>query len=654
MPNLSERKFFCLLGFLVVLLALFTACLSWQKTIREVSAQGGEVLPGLSWEAEEGEITSPFTVTDGYVYQVIHTPDPSQGGKAVYRFYLPAPGNYVIRAVIDAPNNGANSFFVNIDAEPVSPDMIWDVPLTSGFEERTVSWRGSGSPDQSEFIPKFFPLFSGEHELVIRGRESKTKLDKLSIGKGLILCSDHMDNDNDGLVDLNDIGCSNPEDNNETATAGELALLSLHQLEDKFNNAFTRDGAVYDSSSGSGKASSYYNLSYPFDGLLAMFEATGKAVYIEKGLGWGINMIGNQYVKDYDGDGKLDWANDDRTGPGYYLHHIKGSRPLARMVRIIKTDNQLSQNPDYLNKANQIQQFLEKNIIGRPGYGSTQGVHHIIAHELDVLLDLYLVTGNQAYYNRLVSASNLLKDTIFPNTNTPGAVVWGATTCSEICYCCYRVQGGCGDLDGGGYEPMDQYCFPTDSSHANGFITFAVQAYNNGVVFTENDIRAFTFILKGVIWQRDLEYVTFADFIDGVEEPSDGKYGGSGVLGTFMSDGWVKLGQYDLEVQYLMQRFIESGFNNWTNKMQQYGNLARNLKLMGVVSFSPGWNEIVWPEVSGKKASDVPDVCPIAVSKENFWLKPYVKNYGGEDFGFEGGRTYHLKCNQDFTWNLTL
>jgi hypothetical protein len=69
-------------------------------------------------------------------------------------------------------------------------------------------------------------------------------------------------------------------------------------------------------------------------------------------------------------------------------------------------------------------------------------------------------------------------------------------------------------------------------------------------------------------------------------------------------------------------------------------------------SLSSGWNEIVWPEIAGKKASDVPPECPMAVAKENFWLRSYVKNYGGEDFGFETGKSYFLKCNQEVTWNL--
>jgi type II secretory pathway pseudopilin PulG len=137
--------------------------------------------PSLFWEAEEGEIDPPFIIGGGYIYQeTSNYSDPSLGGKALYRFTLVSPGDYLIKAVVDAPNTGANSFFINIDSEPVYPTMVWDIlPLTSGFEERTVSWRGSGSASNNEFNPKIFTLSAGDHELIVRGREANTLLDSL-------------------------------------------------------------------------------------------------------------------------------------------------------------------------------------------------------------------------------------------------------------------------------------------------------------------------------------------------------------------------------------------------------------------------------------------------------------------------------------------
>lgn len=127
-------------------------------------------------------IFSPFVVDSGYVYQPIWTEqDPALGGRAVYNFSIETSGDYVIEAVVKASNEGSNSFFVNIDDEPVNPIMIWDIEPTNGFEERIVSWRGNGTCDANQFMPKVFTLSAGEHQVIIRGREAYTHIDRISV-----------------------------------------------------------------------------------------------------------------------------------------------------------------------------------------------------------------------------------------------------------------------------------------------------------------------------------------------------------------------------------------------------------------------------------------------------------------------------------------
>lgn len=139
------------------------------------------VLPGLSWEAEEGHISAPFAMQDGYVSQPIETDDPALGVRASYRFTITTPGDYVVKALLDAPDSGSNSVFIDIDSEPTSPTLIWDIEITDGFQERIASWRGSGTPDANEFVPKVFTLSAGEHRLIIRGREMDIRLDRISV-----------------------------------------------------------------------------------------------------------------------------------------------------------------------------------------------------------------------------------------------------------------------------------------------------------------------------------------------------------------------------------------------------------------------------------------------------------------------------------------
>jgi hypothetical protein len=145
------------------------------------SSSGPSVLPGLSWESTSGSIQTPFVTSAGYVSQPIETSSPSAGGQATYDFEISAAGSYTISAIVQAQTDGANSFYVNVDAQPTDPTMIWDLALVSSPTNAVVSWRGTGSPDNNEFSPKIFVLSAGGHKLIIRGREANTQLGKITI-----------------------------------------------------------------------------------------------------------------------------------------------------------------------------------------------------------------------------------------------------------------------------------------------------------------------------------------------------------------------------------------------------------------------------------------------------------------------------------------
>ncbi len=149
-------------------------------TVMPTGGNAPSPLPGLNWEAEHGEITAPFAVLNGIVSQNVLTSNPADGGRALYRFTILEAGNYNIKAVVNAADANSNSFFVNMDTEP-DISMIWDVPMTNGFEERFVSWREDIGPNGIASNAKVFSLSSGEHTLIIRGRESTVLLDSLEV-----------------------------------------------------------------------------------------------------------------------------------------------------------------------------------------------------------------------------------------------------------------------------------------------------------------------------------------------------------------------------------------------------------------------------------------------------------------------------------------
>jgi hypothetical protein len=156
----------------------------------QVSATGS-LLPrmsGLSFPSYAGVITVPFTTNSGgYISQSVDT-GISGAGQALYGFSVPTAGSYVVLANVNAPNGGANSFYVNIDALPTDPTMIWDVPVTTGFANQMVSWRGNGVLDtnspsgfDAQFSPQVFNLSAGTHQLIVVGREANTQLGQITI-----------------------------------------------------------------------------------------------------------------------------------------------------------------------------------------------------------------------------------------------------------------------------------------------------------------------------------------------------------------------------------------------------------------------------------------------------------------------------------------
>ncbi len=155
------------------------------QTNLEVEVQlPGTTNTGLIFTPASGNLTNIFTATatingvpTSYMYLPLQAIGDVSGGTAVFNFTLANAGNYEIQALVDAPSTDANSFYVNIDASPYDSTMIWDImPTTLGFEQRIVSWRGNGSENNDQIVPKVFGLSAGPHQIIFMGREPGTGL----------------------------------------------------------------------------------------------------------------------------------------------------------------------------------------------------------------------------------------------------------------------------------------------------------------------------------------------------------------------------------------------------------------------------------------------------------------------------------------------
>jgi hypothetical protein len=146
-----------------------------------VSGAAFALLPGLSFDSYAGTISPPFTTNSGgYISQLGET-SVTTGGQAVYGFSVPTTGSYVVQINVNAPDESANSLFLNFDDQPTDPAMVWDIPVTSGFANQTVAWRGNGTFDNPQYSPAVFNLTAGPHQLIVRGREGGVQLGRISI-----------------------------------------------------------------------------------------------------------------------------------------------------------------------------------------------------------------------------------------------------------------------------------------------------------------------------------------------------------------------------------------------------------------------------------------------------------------------------------------
>jgi hypothetical protein len=152
------------------------------STAARLDVKAWTLLPGLVWEAQSALFTYPYTILSGkYLYCDWPSKTPAAGGQALYFFHLDQPGDYVVMGKAHAFATISRTLYVNIDAEPADTSMAWDLPIASGFQWRTASWRGTGTVDTNQFAPKVFSLTAGDHYLVLRSRDEKVKFDTLGV-----------------------------------------------------------------------------------------------------------------------------------------------------------------------------------------------------------------------------------------------------------------------------------------------------------------------------------------------------------------------------------------------------------------------------------------------------------------------------------------
>ena len=130
-------------------------------------------------DASSGSVSAPFVITNGCVCQLISRE--ANKGRAVYDFTVTNSGSYVLRGFVNASAGDANSLLVNIDSEPDDPAMAWDIPVTAGFTNSLISWRGESEPASIRIARKVFKLSEGKHRLILRGNAGNVQLARIAV-----------------------------------------------------------------------------------------------------------------------------------------------------------------------------------------------------------------------------------------------------------------------------------------------------------------------------------------------------------------------------------------------------------------------------------------------------------------------------------------
>lgn len=145
-------------------------------TINGVGLPPSTLLPGLSWDAPLGQVSSPFqTNAGGYVFQSIETADPSTAGVLSFTF-TNVPGVYKVKVTAISPGDANNSLFVQFNLAPTSPTNIWDMPTNSVATTNYVGQRGGGTSDSADFPIYAWELGARTNTLYFYGRESNVKI----------------------------------------------------------------------------------------------------------------------------------------------------------------------------------------------------------------------------------------------------------------------------------------------------------------------------------------------------------------------------------------------------------------------------------------------------------------------------------------------
>lgn len=307
-----------------------------------------------------------------------------------------------------------------------------------------------------------------------------------------------------------------------------------------------------------------YSLGNCLNANVSMLLATGKVIYLDRALLYINNRIASakpsssfpysQYKDDF-----LTWVNHSHhelgdDGREYALFESCLWRYVAHLLRLMRETNSIYKVSSYRKQYDKILEFTEKHIFQKWYTRGTIHIYrtrtHMASHWAYIALELSRITDDQnseklykEIYEKISSQGFGVNDYSLKNQfvikgSTPRVYFWNSVW--------------------GSYDNPGQ-----DVSHGNHVVSFIVEAHALQTEWITEELTLLKGTFNTKIWPQN---TTHAGYVDGTGED----------VGWY-SDGFVKLGRFDKDLQLRLEQHKASK-TNWDT--QFLGNCALNAKIL--------------------------------------------------------------------------
>ncbi|WP_417350515.1 hypothetical protein [Flavobacterium alkalisoli] len=322
---------------------------------------------------------------------------------------------------------------------------------------------------------------------------------------------------------------------------------TVDEWEKKFLKNWDKEYSIAYVQSTSGDSWKFYNLAYSIDANNAMFQATGKTIYLDRALLY-INNIQKSAIvsakikKSQFKDNYLGWPNHTAPSLGddgkeYPLFESYCWRYITSLLYIIKKSPAIYSNKKYKSQFDSILAFTEKNIFDKWYSRGENNIYrsnvHMSSHWARISMDLYLITSKAKYKKVTDFFIDKFKNQIIVNPKNKNAISWKASW----------KEGKAQDV-----------------GHGNAVVSTVIDMYEKKTAFNNMDIDNLIITFDKVIWKSSYEFA----------ERFDGSGNGSG----WFTDGLIKLGRYSRALQRRLEKHDKG------RSTQFYGNCALNSRIL--------------------------------------------------------------------------